>query len=75
MSHEPKYFLELALQKLFIAYLLGAEPVLEAGNVPGAKPALRSASMGLQRLERLLPPGAQNLRMDPRRASQVLRGG
>ena len=37
LSHEPKYFLELALQKLFIAYLLCAEPALEAGDVPWSK--------------------------------------
>ena len=73
MSHEPKYFLELSIY--FIAYLLCAEPVLEAGDVPGAKPALRSPRMGLQGLEQLLPPGAQDLRTDLGRASQVLRGG
>lgn len=58
VSREPKYFLELAIQKMFIAYLLCAEPVLEAGDVPGAKPALRSPRMGLQGLEQLLLSGA-----------------
>lgn len=58
LSHEPKYFLELAIQKMFIAYLLCAEPVLEAGDVPGAKPALRSPRMELQGLEQLLLSGA-----------------
>ena len=58
VSHEPKYFLELAIRKMFISYLLCEEPVLEAGAVPEAKPALGSPRMGLQGLERLLPSGA-----------------